>query len=106
MAYPSLLGHIQLDYLFLWICRSLYSFFLSLSFFFFCVWPTPRSGFPGVSDGKLSACNAGEADSIPGSERSPGKAHGNPLQYSCLENSMDRGICWVTVHGSQGVRHN
>ena len=48
-------------------------------------------GFPGGSDGKESACNAGDPGSIPGSERSPEEGNGNPLQYSCLENSMDRG---------------
>ena len=42
--------------------------------------------FPGGSDGKESACNAGDLDSIPGSGKSPGGEHGNPLQYSCLEN--------------------
>ena len=47
-------------------------------------------GFPGGSDGKESACKTGHPGSIPGSGRSPGEGHGNPLQYSCLENSMDR----------------
>ena len=47
--------------------------------------------FPGGSDGKVSACNAGDSGSISGSGRSPGEGNGNPLQYSCLENSMDRG---------------
>ena len=47
--------------------------------------------FPGGSDGKASAYNAGDPDSIPGSGRSPGEGNGNPLQYSCLENPMDRG---------------
>ena len=49
------------------------------------------AGFPGGLDGKASACNAGDPGWIPGSERSPGEENGNPLQYSCLENSMDRG---------------
>ena len=48
-------------------------------------------GFPGGSDGKASACNAGDPGLIPGSGRSPGEGNGNPLQDSCLENSMDRG---------------
>ena len=48
-------------------------------------------GFPGGSDGKASACNAGDPGSIPGSRRSPGEGNGNPLQHSCLENPMDRG---------------
>ena len=48
-----------------------------------------NSGFPGSSDGKVSACNVGDLGSIPGSGRSPGEGNGNPLQYSYLENSMD-----------------
>ena len=48
-------------------------------------------GFPGGLDGKVSDCNAGDPASIPGSGISPGGRNGNPLQYSCLENSMDRG---------------
>ena len=47
--------------------------------------------FPGGSDGKESACNAGDPSWIPGSGRSPGEGNGNPLYYSCLENSVDRG---------------
>ena len=48
-------------------------------------------GFPGGSDGKASACNAGDPGLIPGLGRSPGEGNGNPLQYSCLENPMDGG---------------
>ena len=48
-------------------------------------------GLPGGSDGKASVYNAGDLGSIPGSGRSPGEGNGNPLQYSCLENPMDRG---------------
>ena len=55
-------------------------------------------GFPGSSDGKASAYNAGDLGSIPGSGRSPGERNGNPLQYSRLENPMDQGACWATVH--------
>ena len=55
-------------------------------------------GFPGNSDGKEFACNAGDLGSIPELGRSPGEENGNPLQYSCLENSMDRGAWWATVH--------
>ena len=51
------------------------------------------------SDGKESACNVGDPGSMPRSERSPGGGNGYPLQYSCLENSMDRGTWWATVHG-------
>ena len=53
--------------------------------------------FPGGSDGKASACNAGDSGSIPGLGRSPGERNGNPLQYSCLENSMDGGAWWAIV---------
>ena len=56
-------------------------------------------GFPGGSDGKESACNVGDPGLILGSEKSPGKGNGNPLQYSCLENSMDRRTWQATVHG-------
>ena len=55
--------------------------------------------FPGGSDGKESACNSGDPGSIPGLGRSPGEGNGNPLQHSCLENSMDRGAWRATVHG-------
>jgi len=56
-------------------------------------------GFLGGSDGKASACNAGDPGSIPRLGRSPGEGNGNPLQYSCLENSMDGGAWWATVPG-------
>ena len=54
--------------------------------------------FPGVSDGKESASNAGDLDLIPGLRGSPGEGNGNPFQHSCLENPMDRGACQATVH--------
>ena len=54
---------------------------------------------PGGSDSKESTCNAGDPGSIPGSGRSPGEGHGNPLQRSCLENSMDRRDWWAPVCG-------
>ena len=59
-------------------------------------------GLPQWLSSEESACNAGnsgDADSIPVSGRSPGGINGNPLQYSCLENSMDRGVWQATVHG-------
>ena len=56
-------------------------------------------GIPGGSDNKESACNAGNPGSIPGSGRSPGEGNGYPLQYSCLENPMDRGAWRAAVHG-------
>ena len=55
--------------------------------------------FPGGSEDKASACSAGDLGSIPGLGRSPGEGNGNPLQYSCLENPMDRGAWRATVHG-------
>ena len=55
--------------------------------------------FPGGSDGKVSAYNVGDPGSIPGPGRSPGEGNGNPLQYSCLENPMDRGARQATFHG-------
>ena len=56
-------------------------------------------GFPGGSKGKESACSAGDPGSILGLGRSPGEGNGNPLQYPCLENLMDRGTWWAAVHG-------
>ena len=56
-------------------------------------------GFPGGSEVKASACNVGNLGSILGSRRSPGEGNSNPLQYSCLENPMDGGAWWATVHG-------
>ena len=55
--------------------------------------------FPGGSVAKNPSASEGDAGSIPGLGRSPGEGNGNPLQYSCLENSMDRGAWWATVHG-------
>ena len=71
-------------------------------------------GFPGDSVGKNPPANAGaagDADSLPGSGRPPGEGNGNPLQYSCLEDPMDRGTWWAIVRkshkeGSQRVRHD
>ena len=73
------------------------SFLIQLGLFFsleltFC--------FPGGSGGRESACNAEDPGSIPGSGRSEGEGNGNPLQYSCLENHIDRGALWATVHGA------
>ena len=62
--------------------------------------PTPVFlGFPGGSDSKESTCNVGDLGLIPGLGRSPGEGNGYPLQYSCLENSMDRGAWQAPVHG-------
>ena len=62
--------------------------------------------FPGGSDGKASAYNAGNLGLIPGLGRSLGEGNGNPLQYSCLENPMDRGVWQATVNGLARVRHD
>ena len=63
-------------------------------------------GFPGGSDGKESACDTKDPGSIPGSGTSSGEGNGNPLQYSCLENPMDREACGLQPMGSQRVRHD
>ena len=60
---------------------------------------TAFMGFPGGSDGRESACSAGDPGSVPGLGRSPGEGNGYPLQYSCLENPMDRGAWRAAVHG-------
>ena len=67
---------------------------------------TKRLGFPYSSVSKESACNEGDQGSIPGSGRSPGEGNGNPLQYSCLENPMDRGDWRATVRGVARVGHD
>ena len=59
---------------------------------------SPYLGFPGGSDSKASVYKAGDLGSIPGLGRFPGEGNGNSLQYSCLENSVDRGAWWATVH--------
>ena len=66
-----------------------------------CIW-----GFPHSSVGKESACSGGDLSSTPGLGRSPGEGNGNSLQYSCLENPMDRGALQAAVHGVSRVRHD
>ena len=61
---------------------------------------------PGGSDSKESACNVADLGSIPRLGKFPGEGNGNPLQYSCLGNTMDRGAWWATVHGITRVRHS
>ena len=65
-------------------------------------------GLPCSSNGKESACNSGDPDLIPGLGRSSGEGNGNPLQYSCLQNPMDRGAWQSTVHGPSKIQvgHN
>ena len=88
--------------------KSLFQFFAYLSFchgpigLWPLLWPLitiKNPGFPGGSDGKKSACDAGDQGSIPGLGRYAGEANGYPLQYSCLENSMDREAWWAIVDG-------
>ena len=73
------------------------------------VFPKASKGFPGGTMVKNLPANAGDTGdmgSIPGSGRSPGGGHGNPLQYSCLENPMDRGAWWATAHGVARAKHD
>ena len=63
-----------------------------------------KPGFPGSSDDKESAHDVGDLGLIPGSGRSPGEGNSNPLQYFCLESSMDKGACRDTVHGVTNSR--
>ena len=92
---PTLLG-IQRSFTTIWTKRH-------CSILAFCAW---LAGFLGCSVGRESGCHAGDMSSIPGLGRSLWRGHGNPLQYPCLENPMDRGAWWATAHGSQIVRHN
>ena len=69
-------------------------------------WPVAQMGFPGGSVVKNTPANVGDMGLIPGSGRSPEGGTGNPLQYSCLENAMDRGAWWATVHGVTRVGHD
>ena len=71
---------------------------LFISVFLYINSPLCFTGFLGGSDGKESACNARDPGSIPGLGRSPEEGNVYPLQYSCLENPMDRGAWWATVH--------
>ena len=80
-------------------------FFFTLYFLTLSTFPPvhvlilPLNLFPCGSIGKKSGCNVGDPGSVPGLGRSPGEGNGNPLQYSCLENSMDQGDWQATVHG-------
>ena len=65
-----------------------------------------NKGFPGGSEGKVSAGNVGDPGSIPGLGRSPGEGNGNPLRYFYLENPMDCSLPGFSIHGSQRVGHN
>ena len=81
--------------------RSLYfhSIYYIIIFSVYIKAEDPQHGLLGWLCGKEAACHAGDLGSIPGLGRSPGEGNGNPLQYSCLENSMDREAWQATVHG-------
>ena len=70
---------------------------------YFCIVALGLSGWLG---GKESACNAGDPGSIPGLGRSAVEGNGNPLQYSCLKNPIDRGAWWATLHWAERVGHS
>ena len=105
----TLWANLQMSSFFLWF--SVLEGFLKLtcwahstSFLWVCLWNSLMLvcfiwSFPDGSDGKESACNAGDVGLIPGLGRSPGGGNGNPLQYSCLGNPTDREAWRVTVHG-------
>ena len=80
--------------------KSFFSY-IKLVLFFLLIF---IGGFLSGLDGKESACSAGDPSSIPGLGKSPGEGHGSPLQYSCLENPMDGGAWWATVHGVAKIR--
>ena len=78
----------------------------SFIFLFYLSTERIRLGFSDSSVGKGSACNVEDQGSIPGWGRSPGEGNGNPLQYSCLGNPMDKGAWGSTVHEVTRIRHN
>ena len=82
-----------------------HQFFVSLGRYSIKYTPT-GTYFPGGASGKEFAHHEGDLGSIPGLGRSPGEGDGYPLQYSCLENSIDKGAWWATVHGLQRVGHD
>ena len=87
-----------------WTAREVPGWIL---FFFFWIGSAGLGGgFPHSSVGKESACNTGDLGSIPGLGRYPAEGNGNPLQYSCLENLMDRGAWRAAVHGVARVGHD
>ena len=88
-------------HLYIYISIFFFRFFSIIGYYkIFTIDPYAIHCFPGSSDSKASAYNAGDLGSIPGLGRSPGEGNGNPLQYSCLENPMDGGAWWATlVHG-------
>ena len=103
--YSEIIAFFELKYFlnFFFFCKSIYFSRRGISEISFTLFGTSCHSRPcleptGSSDGKESACSAADQDLIPGSGRSPGEGNGNPLQYSCLENSMDRGDWQVAVY--------
>ena len=101
--FPPFLISTSFIYLFIWLCWG-----VVVACSIFCCKHVDSlavacglsscKGFPGGWEVKASACNTGDLGSIPGSVRSPGEGNGNPLQYSYLENPVDGGAWWATVH--------
>ena len=87
-----------------WKFQSFPSLWSFLGSYWAGIWEcwSKRIGFPGGSGGKEPVCNAGNLSSAPWSRRPPAGANGNPLEYSCLGNPMDRGAWWATVRGGGG----
>ena len=89
-----------------WIICFLIVALLKFFIIHICIQIDTCIGFPSGSDGKETACKTGDPISVPGLGRCPEEGNGYPLQYSYLENSMDKGTCRATVHGSQKVVHD
>ena len=104
-AFPVYVLTLNIHKMCLTICFTWFMYISILLEFWVFFFPLPmlyletRINFPHSSLDKESACSVGDLGLIPGLGRSPRKGNGNPLQYSCLENSMDRGAWWATVHG-------
>ena len=92
---PSSTIHLACSYLSFQLCSNVATFANSA-----------KPSFTGGSDGKESACHAGDPGVIPGLGRSPGEGNGYPLPYFCLEKSVDRGAWWAIVMKSQRVKHD
>ena len=82
-----------------WVAIAFSNIYVCIYIYIYTHTYTYTYGFPGGSDSNESACNARDPVLIPGSGRSPGEGNSKPFQYSCLENSMERGAWWATGHG-------
>ena len=96
---PQALGHIGVSVSCLERSRKKETLLVSFIFGSPFLWMVYSLCFLCGSDGEESVCSAVDTGLLLGLGRCPGDGNGNPLQYSCLENSMDRGACWATVHG-------